>query len=421
MNVCLVYVGVGVAGMAKNRLLGDLEGSWISHGVASIGACLKQAGHQTSLIDLRRLDGWQEMAEQVKAYPAEVYCLSVSAVDYHGALKAVLVIKQNAPKAKILIGGIHPTIFPYEYSFPVIDCVIQGEGEITVVKLVDALAKGEAIPRWAIGEKPDLDAIPWVDRELFDYRNELACKFTLDQKLPAITMLAGRGCPYLCTYCQPAERAVFGNPYRMRSPENVVNELIALKERYHYKSITFWDDTFTFRAKWVKEFCDRYEAAGIGASIASCSRADIICKNEGMIERLAEIGVDWFVIGMESGSDRMLKLLKKGCTVEQNYEAAKICRKYGIKVFATYMYGLPTETNDEVLMTARMIDEIAPEHPSPFIFTPIKGTDAYTSCDKNDMILDGVRERTIERTGKFQPALKDVDYDFIARVIRGER
>lgn len=421
MKVTLIYVGVGVAGFNANRPLGDREGSWISHGVASIGASIKAAGYPVDLIDLRQLDGYGSLATRIREKPADAYLLSVSAVDYHPALKCVLAIKQNAPAAKIIVGGIHPTIFPKEYDTPAIDCVLTGEGEISVVHILDQMKHGIKPMRLMHGIKPDLDKLPWVDRELFDYRREMACNYTPDQKTPAITMLAGRGCPFKCTYCQPAESNVFGHPYRMRSPENVVAELVHLKERYNYKAITFWDDTFTFSKKWIGEFCDRYESTGINATIAACSRADIICKNESMIERLAEVGLDWFIIGFESGSQRILDLIKKGCTVEQNLEAARICRKYGIKVFATYMYGLPTETEEEVLMTARMIDEIKPDLPSPFWFSPIRGTDAHTYCEQNDLILDEVSKRTIERTGKYQPSLKGINYDHIAAVMQGRR
>lgn len=419
MNVTLIYVGVGVAGMSSKRYPGDLEGSWISHGVASIGACLKQAGHNVDLIDMRWLDGWADFAARIASHKADVYSLSVSAVDHHNALKAIVAIKRHAPHAKILVGGIHPTIFPQDYDFPAVDCVVTGEGEVTVTDLVRMIERGAAIPRLIQGEKPDLNAIPWVDRELFDYRNELQCRFAPDQALPSITMLAGRGCPFQCTYCQPAERAVFGHPYRMRSPENVVAELVALKERYSFRSITFWDDTFTFSPKWVNEFCDRYEAAGIGASIACCSRADIVCNNEPMIERLASIGVDWFVIGLESGSQRILDLIKKGCTVEQNYKAVEICNKNGIKVFGTFMLGLPTETNAEALATARMIDSMKLGLASPFYFLPIPGTDAHTYCVEHDLILQ--KEQTIERTGQRKRSIKGVDYDYLDRLMMGER
>jgi anaerobic magnesium-protoporphyrin IX monomethyl ester cyclase len=421
MKITLIYSGIGVAGMNSNRHPGDREGSWIGHGIASIGASLLATGHEVELIDLRQLSGWEEFAEIIKANPAEMYGISVSAVDYVHALKAVLEIKTHTKKGWVVVGGIHPTIFPEKYDFAAINTVIQGEGEISFVELIRDYQAGLPIPHIIQGKKPDLSKLPWVARELFDYKRETQCNFAPDQQTPSVTMLAGRGCPYHCSYCQPAENAVFGHPYRMRSPQDVVDELAYLKGLYAFESVTFWDDTFTFRPKWIGEFCDLYERQGFQATIAACSRADIICKNEAMIERLAEVGLDWFVIGLESGSQRVLDLIKKGTTVEQNKEAARICRKYGIKIFGTYMYGLPTETTDEALQTARMIDEIQPEHPSPFWYTPIPGTGLYDYCVENGLLLRECKERTVERTGRFLPALKGVDYGHLENIMNGYR
>jgi len=415
MDVTLIYVGVGVAGFNSSRPLGDREGSWIGHGIASIGASIKAAGHNVSLLDLRHFGGWPEVSLAIKQTQSQVFCLSVSPVDGDFAEPLCLLIKHFHPSSKTIIGGIQPTIFWQAHSkSALIDTTVVGEGEITCVDLINNF--DSSWPRIVQGVKPDLDKLPWVDRELFDYNRELSCYFAPGQQLPSITMLAGRGCPYQCTYCQPAENSVFGKPYRTRSPQNVVDELVFLKGRYSFKSITFWDDTFTINKQWVSDFCDRYEAANIGASIAACSRADIVCDNETMIERLASIGVDWLVIGLESGSQRILDLIKKGTTVEQNIEAARICRKYGIKVFGTYMYGLPTETKEDSLQTYKMVKEIAPEHESPFFFRPIPGTDIFKLCEENDLLLS--QDNQVARTGVFAPTIKNIDYDYLFGLLK---
>jgi anaerobic magnesium-protoporphyrin IX monomethyl ester cyclase len=207
----------------------------------------------------------------------------------------------------------------------------------------------------------------------------------------------------------------------MRSPENVITELHSLKEKYDFRSITFWDDTFTLNRKWVMRFCDLYESEGFTEPIVAASRADIICRNEGMVERLASIGLDWLQVGLESGSQRILDFIKKDTTVEQNLQAAKICRKHGIKMFATYMYGLPTETRRDSLATAMMIDEIQPEHGSPFYFRPIPGTDIYDYCEANNLILEEAKNASIARTGMFTPTIRGVDYDYIGALMGGYR
>jgi radical SAM superfamily enzyme YgiQ (UPF0313 family) len=249
---------------------------------------------------------------------------------------------------------------------------------------------------------------------LFQYQKELECRFAPDQELPSVTMLAGRGCPYLCNYCQPAENAVFGTPFRIRPVADVMAELHHLYKKYQFKSVTFWDDTFTFKRKWIAEFCEHYD---IPATVAACSRADIICNNEEMIRDLASIGLDWLVIGMETGSQRLLDLIQKGTTVEQNYRAREICGKYGVKVFATIMYGLPTETPLESDLTTKMMAEIKPEIVSPFWYVPIPGTGLHDYCEKNRLILPETKELTIERTGKLLKRIKGVDYRHLRNII----
>ena len=281
MKVTLIYVGIGVAGFNPERPPGDREGSWIGHGVASVGASAQEAGHEVTLIDMRWLSGFDQLIEQINADPSDVYGLSVSAVDYHPALVTAGLIKKAQPHPYIVVGGIHPSVDPDLYTkFLVFDTVIAGEGEISFVRLLEMLEapRNPMIPRFIQGEKPDLGMLPWAYRELFNYQREMECNFIPDQPLPSITMLAGRGCPYHCTFCQPAENKVFGNPYRIRHPEDVIGEMGLLAGYYHPKSWTFWDDTFTFNPKWVKEFCDLYEDLGFHESIVACSRADIICN-----------------------------------------------------------------------------------------------------------------------------------------------
>ena len=409
MRVTLIYAGIGVAGFNPDRPAGDREGSWISHGTASIGACLKKEGHKVDLIDMRHCNGWEGVGEEIKNAESDVYMLSVSAVDYYIALYTAVLIKQHHPNSKVVVGGIHPTLFPDLYAGRNIDTVVIGEGEVSVPRLL----KMEVWPKQVQGEAPDLNSIPWIDRELFDYHKEMGCVFAPDQKTPSITMLAGRGCPYRCTYCQPAENAVFGKPHRMRTPKNVVDELVFLKYKYKFNSITFWDDTFTVDKRWVREFCDLYEKHNFRSTIAACSRVDLVCSNEDMVKRLASIGVDWLVLGLESGSQRLLDFIKKGTTVEQNIQAAEICRKYGIKIFGTYMYGLPTETKEESRATADMIKKISPEHASPFFFRPIPGTDIHTYCKENKLILND----SVARTGEYAPSIRGVDYDYIKSIM----
>lgn len=413
MKICLIYPGVGVGGFKSVR---PGEANWIHHGVGSIGASLKEVGHEVTLIDLRNEESWISMLDKIGVYDPEIVGVSVSYMDLKPATKALELIKQNYPEIITVVGGLCPTLFPDKFlTNDNVDHIITHEGEISMRELVDDLASGEKRERLIHGVKPELDTLPYVDRELFNYPKELGCGFAPGQRLPSITMISGRGCPYNCSYCQPAEKITYGSKVRMRSVENVIGELRRLKKDYMFNSITFWDDTFTFNKKWIGEFCEKYHKAGFNEKITACSRADIICNNEDMIERLVEVGLEWLVIGFESGSDRMLKFLNKGVTLEQNYKAAEICKKLGVKVFGTFMLGLPTETKEEQLETATMINIIQPDHTSLFYFTPIPGTDIYDYCSQNDLMIRE-DEMNIERTNSYSPKIKNTDYKYLDKI-----
>ncbi|MDH7487865.1 MAG: radical SAM protein, partial [Anaerolineae bacterium] len=165
---------------------------------------------------------------------------------------------------------------------------------------------------------------------------------------------------YNCSYCQPAERYIFGRKVRRRSVPNVLAELRLLQEQYHFNSFMFHDDCLTEDRDWVIEFCRAYRDAGFRQPFFCQSRADIIVKNEDMVALMARAGLKGYLIGFESGSDRVLRFIRKGTKVWQNLEAARICRRYGIAIWANYMLGLPTETEDEMRATISMLKEIDP-------------------------------------------------------------
>lgn len=116
-------------------------------------------------------------------------------------------------------------------------------------------------------------------------------------------------------------------------------------------------------------------------------------------------------IGFESGNQRVLNFLRKGTTVEQNYRAAKICRKYGIKIWANYMVGIPTETKKEVIDTVNMIKKIRPEHYSPAFYTPAPGSDLFAYCEKNNLSL--IKNHDNYRRNPTKAKIKGLDYKFL--------
>jgi anaerobic magnesium-protoporphyrin IX monomethyl ester cyclase len=258
----------------------------------------------------------------------------------------------------------------------------------------------------------NLDDAPWADRDLFACPEEPFVPFL---EPPFVTLIAGRGCIYNCRFCQPAERIVFGPRVRRRSVGNVIAELKALRDRYHFKSFMIHDDCLTEDPPWLMEFCRRLKAEGFTQPFVGQSRADLICKHTDMMKALADAGLRLCIVGFESGSDRVLKYLRKGSTRKQNLQAAAILRGLGVKIWANYMLGMPTETQEEVLETESMLREIQPYHCSPAFYTPHPGSDLFEEGQRMGIHLQLSHESY--RRGTYEPKIKGVDYDFLMKVL----
>jgi len=421
MKIVFVYPGISAIGFKSfgNPVLG-YQSSMIHHGLCSLSASLKPQGFKVELIDMRSLTGWEDFLLTLRRLRPDVVGITSLSVEYDTVRRALALTKGVATSITTLVGGVHPTVATEEVAAdPNVDHIITGEAEISLVGLLRGLAAGRARERVVVGVRPpDLDELPFADRELFDYRAELGNPFLADVfgfQPPFVTILTSRGCIYNCSFCQPSERLMFGPKVRRRSVANVMSELEYLRDRYHFRSLMIHDDSMTQEADWVEEFCEEYQARGFRQPFWAQSRADFVCAHPQVVGLMAQAGLAGLSIGFESGSDRILRMLRKGVTVQQNYDAARICRKYGIRIFANYMLGVPTESKDEVMDTVRMIREIRPDYHSCSFFTPLPGSDLATYCAENDLCL--VHNYSEYNRGSLTPKICGVDYDFLIRAV----
>lgn len=411
MKVALVFPGISESGFSKERR--RLEYGWINHGLCSLSACAKREGHDVSLIDLRELSGWHDVRSEIKALRPAVIGITAMSVDFGYAVETAKVARSVDPGIKVVMGGPHPSIMPDEAAREgSVDHVIVGEGEISFVKLLNDIRNGRRSDKVITGERPDLERIPFIDRELFRFKESPIETFL---PRPFVTIIAGRGCIYNCSFCQPAERKIFGGKVRRRSAANVIEELKSLKDRFDFQSFMLHDDCLTEDRGWIAEFCRMYRQNGFREPFVCQSRADIICRNEDMVREMKRAGLAMFLIGFESGNQRVLNFLRKGTTPDMNYKSAAICKRYGIRIWANYMMGLPTETNDEVMDTVRMIHRIKPYRPSPAFFTPHPGSDLYEYCAKNDLSL--IKSHNGYSRSPNEPKIKGVDYRFLQKAL----
>lgn len=419
MKTTLIYPGI--AGRGFDSLSKGMDAGWVSHGLASISAASKAEGLEIDLIDLRALRDWAHFREEFRERDPDVVGIGMMSVDYNPTRRALEIIKEVKPATVTIIGGPHVTLaLSDSLKMPDVDYFITHEAEVTFPKVLRAIEAGEPPEDKVIhGETPDLNAIPFSDRDLFldEWRkwgyglDSPEVPFVKELPAPFLTIIAGRGCVYNCSFCKPGEDHIFGKGVRRRSVENVIEELKALRERYSFSSFMFHDDCLTEDRRWVAEFTERYVEEGFTQPFFCQSRADIIARHPDMVKMMADSGLKGYFVGFESGNARVLNFLRKGTTPKRNLEAARVCRQHGLAIWANYMLGIPTETKEEVMDTVNMIREIDPDYYSPSFFTPHPGTDLYDYCVEHDLSL--IKDYDSYRRNPTEPKIKGQDYEFL--------
>ncbi len=426
MKVTLIYSGGGLDGF--NSAGKGMSGGWIGHGLALLAACTRQAGHEVDLIDRRALRDWDHFREEVKARCPDVAGFGMLSVDFNPAMKGVELLKEINKRTVTVAGGPHPTLVPDEVlRSPLVDHIVTGEGEISFPEMLHKFERGEKVERLVHGERPDLDQLPFADRDIYlrewrkagyDYDSPEA-PLSAETRPPFVTIIAGRGCRYNCSFCKPGEDILFGKGVRRRSVGHVIRELKQLRDKYHFQTLMIHDDCLTEDRLWVTEFCDAYQAEGFTQPFWCQARVDHVVKHEDMIRRMAEVGLEGLFLGFESGSDRMLRFIRKGTTVAMNLEAARICRKHGIRIWANYMLGLPTETEAEVRETINMLKQIDPDYYSPAFYTPYPGNDLYDYCVEHGLSL--IEDHDSYSRNPTEPKIKGHDPGFLRWALEESR
>lgn len=352
-------------------------------GIMYISALLKRGGHDTELV--METDVKKTVSEIVHANPDIVMFSTLTATgDFDWSLEVAKGIKQKNKNILTAFGGMHPTLFPEEsMSNEAIDFICVGEGELPALELCNQLEGGasccdipglwarsaEGIVRNPVGKLvEDLDVLPFPDRDLYQ-------KYGYFNNLVSIDVIAGRGCPYSCSYCMNTTLKDMnqenGKFIRKHSPALMVRQLEELKKKFGARSFTFVDELFTVNKKWVKEFAGLYRER-VGLPFTCNITPETV--NEEVIVQLKQAGVFRVCMGVETGNEKIRhELLNKRLSNARLEEAARRLHTNGIKFLTSNMLGLPGETVNDAFETIAFNRKIKTDFVYFSVFQPYPG------------------------------------------------
>jgi len=329
--------------------------------------------------------------ERIMAKRYDLIGVSVMTAMLRDAIEASRIARNAPGHPPILWGGPHPTVLPeHSLSLDCVDMICLGEGEETIRELVERNVNPEGVAGlWykkggeIVRNEPrrpicDLGMLPHPARDLIDMEAYARAWYSLTAASPELrgtSVIASRGCPFSCTYCQPTLDRLFGRHLRRRPVPHVIDELRELREKYRLDAFMLEDDTFIAHNSWAMEFATALRDSGLNYKWGCNVRADLVVKNPHLMEEMARSGLVQVNMGIESGSQRILdEWYNKGITVEQVREAASICKKLGLRVGGYFMLGAPTETRREVMTTIEYAARLPIDEAAFNITTPLPGT-----------------------------------------------
>ena len=415
------------------RLLGS-KNDWIHLGLHYIGANLNKHSHSTKIYNadanlmieekdygfffeedmkeaILNSPVWTEISSIIKKYNPDLVGITMSSPTKMMGYKIAKIVKQIDQTILVVVGGPYPTLRPFKViSNKNIDCVVQGEGEEPFLKLVQGenmefinglvWKKGDTIQVNSHSKFiENLDSLPFPNFGL-----EL---IPVNPKKNFIAIQTARGCTFNCSFCSSPR--IWGRRIRFRSVSNVIAEIMYRKDFYGVSHFYFSDDTFNIVPERVRRLCKKIIFKNLNITFSCEARLNLVDKYT--LKLMKEAGCVRMKVGLESGNDRILHLMKKRITVKEIRNAIRKIKEVNIPITAYVMIGMPTETTEEMMDTLKLCKEINPDWVSLSIATPWYGTELY------EMVKDSVNESLLFHQSK-SAINKNVTSDVITEFLK---
>lgn len=369
---------------------------YVPIGIGYLAAVMEREGFPFKIIDEQvEDDTFEKIAEYVTipylpvTHPY-IFAFSVLTASYKIALETAKKVKEIYPDSKIIFGGPHPSALPDEVlQHECIDIVVKGEGEVIVLELYRRIKSGqdysdikgisfrkgsEIVHNERSTEIIDLDTLPPFPYHLFGNNPKYDMGF----------YVSSRGCPFSCLFC--SNRVTTGKRYRYRSPESTVEELCALYEAYHPAMILFLDDNFLVNRSRIYRLIDLIKEKGLHKKTKFSFQARGDSVDYTILEDLYRAGFQSVFFGIETSSEEIMKIIRKGETVKECITAVKMAKEIGFHVSATFIYGLPTETHKDRIDCAKLANDLEIDMVRFNNATPYPGTELYDIAKKSNLL-----------------------------------
>ena len=389
----------------------------IPNGLCWLAACTRKAGYKTEIIDAHAMNiSNDELTDLILEKSPKYLGISANTINIYSAADLAKRIKNLNPKIKIIVGGPHITAVPIETleRFPEIDIGVIGEGEITIVDLLNTLENGKDLKNVkGIVYRKDKNIILTERREFIKNLDQLPFPafdllpdikkyyrppaWSLHRKTSAL-LITSRGCPFQCTFC---DRAVFGNIARAHSAEYVMKMIRELYYKYGVRHLRLNEDNLLLFKDRLKKICKAIIKEKLKLTWSCFARAD--CVDLELLKLMKKAGCWQISYGIESGEQKILDVEKKNITLEQIEKAVRLTKKVGIRVVGFNMIGHPLETIESMKKTIDFNKRIKVDDFKTEFLTPFPGTELYYTAEKYGVLDRDWRKMGVYRDPIFIP------------------
>ena len=368
-------------------------------GLALIAAVMEKEGYQVTILEANALK-LEPAAVVPLVSDADVVGLTAVTPTINAATAIAHHLKKAYPDLPIVLGGAHATLLPMETlaTTPEIDIIVSGEGEETIIELLQALESkqaisnirgisyrknGGAVSNPARSKRVDLDSLPFLAYHLLPLQKYKPHP-PHGRVLPFAAIITSRGCPYNCGYCS---KPIFGSKFRAQTSERVIEELIYYKERFGIKGFAFYDDVFTLDKKRAYSIADGIIKKDLKIYWTCETRVNLVDKE--LLRHMKQAGCYSIAYGIESGSPEILKALDKDITLEQSAEAVRLSREVGLQTVGYFIIGSPGESPETIRQTIQFAKKLKLDFAQFAVTTPFPGTKLY------DLYVNGKKDADI--------------------------